>query len=253
LRLIARPSLTVSYLGVNVAPRPDNVLADHRVREAIRLAIDLRELLAKGVSNHGFPATQFVPPDVIGYNPAIPLPPHDLARARALLAEAGHPNGVDLVLDTQNESATPLVRNLVEQLAAAGIRVTPKYWPKEPFFDRIDKGLSDLHLTGWVCTSGESAELFESSLHTRGAAGGLGRDNGTGYSNPELDRLVEQLVATIDPGARVDLEKRAMAVAVADLPYIPLYVQEDRYVLTRDVVWEPRADGEIWLPEVRLR
>ncbi|HET9793404.1 MAG TPA: ABC transporter substrate-binding protein [Thermoanaerobaculia bacterium] len=253
LRLIARPSLTVSYLGVNVAPRPDNPLADRRVREAIRLAIDLKELLREGASNHGFPASQFVPPDVIGYNPAIPLPPHDPARARALLAEAGHPDGLDLALDIQAETATPLVQNLVRQAGAAAIRVTPKFWPKEEFFDRIDKGVSQFHLTGWVCTSGESAELFESSLHTRGSAGALGRDNGTGYSNPELDRLIEQLVATIDPGARVDLEKRAMAIAVADLPYIPLYVQEDRYVLTTDVAWEPRADGEIFLPEVRLR
>lgn len=44
-----------------------------------------------------------------------------------------------------------------------------------------------------------------------------------------------------------------MAIALADLPLVPLYVQEDRYVLTSDVAWEPRADGEIWLPEVRLR
>jgi len=158
-----------------------------------------------------------------------------------------------MVLDIQSEASTPMIRNLVEQLGEGGIRVTTKFWPKERFYDRIDKGSSDFHLTGWVCTSGESAELFESSLHTRGGPGGLGRDNGTGYSNPELDRLIEQLVATIDPGARVEIEKRAMAIAVADLPYIPLYVPEDRYVLTRDVVWEPRADGEIWLPEVRLR
>lgn len=253
LRLIARPSLTVSYLGVNVSPRPGNPLADRRVREAIQLAVDLKTLLREGASNHGFPASQYVPPDVVGYNPAIPLPPYDPARARDLLARAGYPAGIDLVLDTQAETATPLVQNLVRQLAVAGIRVAPKFWPKEAFFDRIDRGLSDFHLTGWVCTSGESAELFESSLHTRGPAGGLGRDNGTGYSNPELDRLIEQLVATIDPGARVDIEKRAMAIAVADIPYVPLYVQEDRYVLTPDVVWEPRADGEIWLPEVRLR
>ena len=253
LTLIARPSLTVSYLGVNVTPRPDNPLADRRVREAIRSAIDLKELLRRGASNHGFPASQYVPPDVVGYNPALKVPPRDLARARRLLAESGHPHGIDLTLDTQSMIQTPLIRELVAQLAEASIRATPRFFTKEQFFERIDQGLSNLHLTGWVCTSGESAELFESSLHTRTARAGLGRDNGTGYSNPELDRMIEQLVATIDPGARVDLEKRAMAAAIADLPYVPLYVQEDRYVLTSDVAWEPRADGEIWLPEVRLR
>jgi peptide/nickel transport system substrate-binding protein len=253
LQLIARPSLTVSYLGMNVTPRAGNPLADLRVRQAFRLAVDVKELLSRGAARHGFPATQYVPPDVVGYNPTLTVPPRDVPGARRLLAEAGHPGGLDLTLDTQTAPQTPLIRELVMQLAEASIRVTPRFWPKDEFFGRIDRGESDLHLTGWVCTTGESAELFESSLHTRTARAGLGRDNGTGYSNPELDRLIERLVATIDPGARVDLEKRAMAVAVADLPYVPLYVQEDRYVLTSDVAWEPRADGEIWLPEVRLR
>jgi len=251
-RLIARPSLTVSYLGANVSPRAGNPFSDLRVRQALRSAIDVPELLRRGMDRHGFPATQLVPPDVIGYNSSLPMPRPDAAEARLLLASAGHPNGIDVTLDTQGEGPTPLVRELVGQLAKASIRVTPRFWKKEEFFERIDRGLSDLHLSGWVCTSGESAELFESSLHTR-SRGGLGRDNGTGYSNAVLDRLIERLGSTIDPSARVELEKRAMEIAVADLPLVPLYVQEDRYALTRDVEWEPRADGEIWLPEVRLR
>jgi peptide/nickel transport system substrate-binding protein len=253
LTLIARPSLSVSYLGINVTPRPDNPLADVRVRRAMRFGIDLNALLQKGALNHGFPATQYVPPDVVGYNPAIPLPAHDPDEGRRLMAEAGHAAGIDVDLDLQSPMEPTFVRELAGELAQVGVRVTPRYWSKQEFLTRIDRGQSNLHLAGWVCTSGESAELFESSLHTRTAKEGLGRDNGTGYSNPQLDRIVEQLVATIDPGARVDLEKRAMALAVDDLPYIPLYIQEDRYVLTRDVVWEPRADGEIFLPEVRLR
>lgn len=44
-----------------------------------------------------------------------------------------------------------------------------------------------------------------------------------------------------------------MAIAVEDLPWIPLYVEEDRYALTADLDWEPRADGEILLSEIRLR
>jgi peptide/nickel transport system substrate-binding protein len=238
---------------LNVTPGAANPLADLRVRQAIRLAIDLKELLRRGAAGHGFPASQYVPPDVVGYNPELPLPEYDPARARRLLADAGHPDGIDLPIDVQAPIETALVREIVDELGRASIRAAPRYLPKEQFLRRIEDGTSAAHLAGWVCTSGESAELFESSLHTRVAAGGLGRDNGTGYSNPELDRVVDQLVGTIDPGARVELEKRAMAIAVADLPYIPLYVQEDRYVLTPEVAWEPRADGEIFLPDVRLR
>jgi peptide/nickel transport system substrate-binding protein len=256
LRLIARPSLTVSYLGMNVSPRPDNPLADLRVRQAIRLSLDLKEILSRGVANHGFVASQFVPPDVIGFNPALAAPQRDVAAARRLLAQAGHPGGLDLKLDDQSdslaESLTPTVREILRELGEAGIRLTVRPWKKAEFFDRIDRGLSDLHLTGWLCSSGDSAELFESSLHTREANGGLGRDNGTGYSNPALDRVIEQMLTTIDSGARIEIEKRAMAMAIDDLPLIPLFIQEDRYALSPDVSWEPRADGEIWIPDVTI-
>jgi peptide/nickel transport system substrate-binding protein len=253
LQLIARPSLTVSYIGINVSPRPDNALADIRVRRAIRLALDVKEILRRGTANHGFVATQFVPPDVIGYNPSLTAPARDLAQSRKLLAEAGHPGGLDLTLDDQSETQSPTVEEIVRELGEAGVRLTVHPWKKAEFFERIDKGLSDLHITGWICSSGESAELFESSFHTREPNGGLGRDNGIGYSNPALDALTEQILTTIDSGARIELEKRAMAMAVADLPFIPLYVQEDRYALSHDIAWEPRADGEIWVPDVSLR
>ena len=253
IRLISRPSLSVSYIGVNVSPRPDNPLADVRVRQAIRTALDLKEVLARGARNHGFVATQFVPPDVIGYNPSLTTPPRDVAAARALLTQAGHPGGLDLTLDEREDSRSPVVAEIVRELAEAGIRLKLRSWNKSDFLERVDRGEFSLHITGWICSSGDSAELFESSLHTRQPDGGLGRDNGTGYSNPALDAMIEQMLTTIDTGARIEIEKRAMAIAVADLPMIPLFIQEDRYVLSPDIAWEPRADGEIWAPDVAIR
>jgi ABC-type transport system substrate-binding protein len=175
IRLIARPSLSVSYIGVNVTPRPDNPLADLRVRQAIRLSLDLKEVLSRGAHNHGFVATQFVPPDVIGYNPTLSAPARDVAAARA-----GHPGGLDLTLDEREDSQSPVVAEIVRELAESGIRLKIRDWKKAEFLDRIDRGDFSLHITGWICSSGDSAELFESSLHTRESRGGLGRDNGTG-------------------------------------------------------------------------
>ena len=61
LTLIARPSLSVSYLGINVTPGPDNLLADLRVRQAIRLAIDLKKLLLRGRPTTLFPPASTSP------------------------------------------------------------------------------------------------------------------------------------------------------------------------------------------------
>jgi peptide/nickel transport system substrate-binding protein len=245
--------VSVPHQVLDLDPHSRNPLADLRVRQAMRLALDVKEILGRGTANHGFVATQYVPPDVIGYNPSLTATARDLAASRRLLAEAGHPNGIDLTLDDRSDTWNPIVDEIVRELAEAGVRLTVHRWKKAEFLERIDKGLSDLHLLGWICSSGESAEIFESSLHTREPNGGLGRDNGLGYSNSALDALIEQILTTIDSGARVELEKRAMAIAVADLPLIPLYVQEDRYALSNDISWEPRADGEIWIPDVSLR
>jgi peptide/nickel transport system substrate-binding protein len=253
LQLVARPGLAVSYIGINVAPRPNNPFADIRVRRALRLAIDLHRLLAVGAGGHGYPASQYVPPDVIGYDPSLAVPDADPAAARNLLREAGHPDGLDIVVDVERGDGHSLEDELGTELQAAGFRMKTRDWPKVEFYDRIDRGLSPLHLAAWICTSGESAEFFETSLHTRDPASGLGRDNGFSYSNAELDRTIEQLMATIDPLRRLDLEKKAMKTAMRDLPLIPLAIQEDRYAMSAGIVWEPRADGEIFLPGVALR
>jgi peptide/nickel transport system substrate-binding protein len=253
LRLIARPGLTVSYLGVNVSAAGGNPLADVRVRQALRRTIDLPRLIREGLDGHAFPASQYVPPDVVGYNPDLAAPAPDPAASRRLLGEAGYPNGVDLSLDVEEGTSEQFESELAREAAAGGFRLVPRAWDKAEFFDRIDTGRSALHLTGWICSSGDSAELFESSLHTRRADSELGRDNGTGYSNPRLDAIIEQISSTMDPARRVSLEQRAMAVAMADLPYIPLLIAEDRYAMTPEIQWEPRADGEIWLPAVGAR
>jgi len=253
LQLVARPGLTVSYLGIDVAPSSHNPFSDIRARRALRLAIDLPRLIRIGGGGHGYPASQYVPPDVIGYDPGLAVTNANPEAARNLLREAGHPNGLDVVVDVEEGDGSSLEDELKSELASAGIRMTTRSWPKGAFYDRIDRGLSALHLAAWICTSGESAEFFETSLHTRDPRSGLGRDNGFGYSNPDLDRTIEHLMETIDPVRRLDLEKKAMQIAIGDLPLIPLAIQEDRYAMSAGVAWEPRADGEIFLPGVALR
>lgn len=248
---IIHSGLTVSYLEFNVTPRPGNPLADVRVREAVRLALDIPELIQKTLSGHDYPASQLVPPDVIGYNPAITIPGRNLTRARQLLAEAGYLHGFDLAFDEEVGSTSAFQTRLLDHLREVGIHVTIKSWPEKEFFDRMDKGLSELHIIGWSCASGDSAELLEACFHSRQKQ--LGRDNASGYSNPEFDRLVESLSSINNPARRVAVEQQAMAILMRDLPAIPLLIEEDRYVVTHDVQWHPRADAAIWLPEASLK
>src|SRR5688572_21718019 len=84
------PALTVYYYRVNTTRKP---FSDARVRKALSMAID-REVITRDVLGIGQePTFRFVPPGIAGYDPPVPALRHDLAAARALLAEAGFPGG----------------------------------------------------------------------------------------------------------------------------------------------------------------
>ena len=96
LQVFSGPTLRVLFLGLRVDTPPFD---DPRVREAIDLSLDREELIRRAYQGRTVPASQTVPPAGVGYNPAIPVTTPNQVRARALLAEAGHAQGLTLRLD----------------------------------------------------------------------------------------------------------------------------------------------------------
>lgn len=99
---------------------------DRRVRLAVNYAVNKARMAATILEGGTQPATQFAPPGVFGYDPDLPVPyPHDPARARALLAEAGYPDGVDLTIELYLGSTekSSVIQQVVSDLAEVGIRL----------------------------------------------------------------------------------------------------------------------------------
>ncbi|WP_406675129.1 ABC transporter substrate-binding protein [Nonomuraea sp. N2-4H] len=111
--------LPVRVLDVNNTVKPfDNP----KVVEAISTAIDRRALVETANFGYGEPAWQPFPKGYVAYNPELEnLYPHDVAKARRLLAEAGYPDGVDVQL-ALNRADDPVGELIQQQLNAAGIR-----------------------------------------------------------------------------------------------------------------------------------
>ncbi|MDX2224088.1 MAG: ABC transporter substrate-binding protein [Rhodospirillaceae bacterium] len=87
-------SLTFRTVGNDGSP-----LHDVRVREALSLAVDRSAVTAAVFDGLAQAASQGTTPSALGFDPALPVLPYDPARARALLAEAGYPNGFDLQIE----------------------------------------------------------------------------------------------------------------------------------------------------------
>jgi len=250
IRVFAAPSLRVLFLTLRVTEPP---FSDPRVREAVDLALDRDELVARAYDGKTVPASQLVPASVVGFNPALRTRKADRVRSRDLLAEAGFPKGVDVRLDgTHNRYVNDLriLDEVARQLALVGIRVTVNALDKSAFFELIDSGRSSFHLVGWACGSGEAAEAIEALVATPGP--GLGVANSGGYSDPVLDGLLAASNETTEPALRVEALQRALARVADQRPVLPLLLQTEAIAVSRRIDWAPGRGLRIRVEDMRL-
>lgn len=245
--LVERPGLAVHFLALRVGGGPENPLSDVRVRRALHAAIDYRKLVSVVPAEGAFPASQFVPPAIVGFNPALSVPAFVQGEARRILVEAGFRQLKPLRFLVA-EGGGPLVQVVVDAFEAAGVRVAVEAVGQEELDRRSLACDADVFFSGWICSTGDAGELFEGNF-SRSAS----RPNPCGYGSDEMDAAIDEIGRTLDPEVRRDLLQKAMAWLVEDAPWIPLLVSYDRHALTPGVEWQTRADGQLDLRDVRLK
>jgi peptide/nickel transport system substrate-binding protein len=247
-RLEAHAGLQSFYLWFDARPAA-GPFADRRVRQAASLAIDRVELVRR-LGSHGAAAQQFVHQGVYGHVTGLPELHHDPTAARRLLAEAGYPHGFEIALAHRASASTAAVAEQIRaQLGAVGIQIrllTPEWtqmiadWKAQrlPFF-----------LAGWYFENGDAMSFFRDCLLTQAPRGGRGAFN-PGYSNPELDRLVDSATAVVSRPEQLDQFRKLTVLALEDMPLVPLYHRENLYAVRDDLRWSPRLDGMLLAVEM---
>lgn len=237
VRVQTGEGLRVMYLGLRSGQPPFD---DQRVREAVDLGIDREELLRRALHGRGSVATQLVPPSVVGYNPGIPRPRPDRVRARALLAAAGHSEGLDVDLHGPNNryvNDVAVLDEIARQLLEVGIRARVRATDKAAFFRLAATGGTRMHLMGWSCETAEAGDVLDSVAHTKEKTG-LGADNDMDLSDPDLDRRIAEANASSTAPERARRLRAAMARLHALRAYLPLYVQPESALVSERIAWE---------------
>lgn len=223
-RVISAPSTSFTYLGLNVE---DPILSDPRVRAAIAHAIDRETLVAGKLAGHATLATGMLSPGSWAYERDVPRHDHDLARARALLAAAGHPRLSITVLTSTDRFRVGLSRALAWMLGRAGIDVTVR--PME-----LGSMKAELAAGRFQAFTMQIPEILEPNVYDRffhSAAIPIpsAPDRGANrfrYASPEADRLIEEGRATTDRMARRRAYAALQRRLAEDLPCVPLWHED---------------------------
>lgn len=248
MSLSSRPGLGASFIGFSL--RKGGPWADRRVREAFALAIDRTRVADPAERGLTVNAEQFVPSAVFGYAPPSRPWTHDPARARALLAQAGLPGGMDATLVIPETQAS-LCERLVPLLAEAGIRLRIEALPWDDYYARWSRHELDLFGFAYTAGTGDASDLLEAVFHSPSASSGA--LNASGYSNADFDRLVDEAGRVLDPYLRRRLMSEALAILREDLPAIPLAVRSNLYAVSGEIEWTPRQDRRVRAQDMRPR
>lgn len=213
------PELTNYFYRINVT-RPE--LRDKRVRQALNLAMDKRQICENVTRAGEIPTTSFVPPGITGYTSPAGVP-HDKDRARRLLAEAGYPGGRGLptieILYNHND-AHKTIAETVQQMwrETLGIHCELRSLEWGVYLDSTHNLDYDVARAGWVADYPDPntfLDMFQTG----------NENNQTGWSNAEYDRLIQSAAAEGDPAKRMEILREAEAILLEEQPIIPIYVR----------------------------
>ncbi|KKC37306.1 peptide ABC transporter substrate-binding protein [Devosia epidermidihirudinis] len=210
-----------------------NPINNTLVREAIELALDRDAIKQVVMRGNSIPTGIPNPPFVNGWTAELDAyPKPDLEKAKALLAEAGYPDGFSITLDTPNNryvNDEAISTALVGMLGQIGIKVTLASRPVAEHSPLVINNQSDFYLLGWGVPTFDSAYVFNDLVHTK--TDKHGTYNGGLYSNPELDEKIIALGTETDLDARNASIAEIWAVVKADRVLLPIHNQVLSYAM----------------------
>jgi peptide/nickel transport system substrate-binding protein len=254
IEVISRPARRCIYM--DIGNKEGTPFADLRVRKAIAMAINEDEIIKTVMRGQATAAAQVPDTATIGYDPSLKRLPYDPSGAKALLKEAGFPNGFDITIAGPNDryiNDDQICQAVAKYLAKIGLNVKLDVKPKSIFFDELSKNKHAFYLIGWMDGSYDFGRSAQMLLHTVDAEKGMGTYNGAMYSNPELDKQIIDSASILDRGER---EKALQAVnkkSIEDVAWIPLHYQQDIYAVQKGsgITFIPRPDRWIVAKEIK--
>jgi ABC-type transport system substrate-binding protein len=224
--------LQTGYVALNVRMKP---LDDVRVRRAINMAIN-KDRIVKIINNRAAPANQPLPPLMPGYAQGYAGYPYDPAKAKQLVAEAGHPQGVDTELYCMNVDPNPRIAQAIQQdLAQIGIRAQIKSLAQSTVIAAGgEPDQAPMVWSGgmaWIADFPDPSDFYGPILGCGGAV--KGGWNWAWYCNRDIEAMAQKADAMADPAKgdeRIALWRQIFVKIMDDAPWAPVF-NEKRFTM----------------------
>lgn len=207
LNMVQVPGMGVNYIYFNMVNGPT---ADIRVRQALQMAVD-REAMCTALYQYGEgqPGWLALPPNSWGYDESLIdlVPKYDVEGAKALLAEAGYPDGLTLEYYTGDSATSKRIGEIFQQFAQAiGVTVNIHQAAWGTFSEIGASGNADVIAMSW--TWYPDPYFYLNKMFHKESLGTLG--NGQCFDIPEVNDLLDQAAAESDQDTRATLYKEAL-------------------------------------------
>ena len=230
--LEVRSDIGYTWLGMNV---DNEVTGNKALRQAVQATVDVDQILEAVYFGMTPKSTGFVAPGLPGHRD-VEMPPRDVEKAKAYLAEAGYPDGVTLTLDVLNRTDRLAAAQIIQaNLAEAGIdvEIQPReggiFWSLGSEADGDDWKNIQLILNGYVSTPDPAA----AQMWFTGDQAGLW--NWERFANAEHDELMAASNSEMDPDKRAAMFERMQEIMYDEAAYV-FITHEPRAILFRDTL-----------------
>jgi peptide/nickel transport system substrate-binding protein len=251
-RLVLSTAPELGYLGLTINVANDKskggLSQSEKVRQALDFSID-REALNQVVFNGEFtPGNQWVSPTHPYYQKAFPVRGRDIAKAKALLKEAGValPVAVDYMIPkgAENEAVAQVVQSMA---AEAGFDIKIRVVEFATTFKQAQAGEFQVFQINWSGRIDPDGNLY-GFMHTKAP------QNDGGYSNPEADSLMEDARLITDPAQRKALYEKLTKILLNDEPIIYIYHRKLLIAHTKKVEgYRQMPDGLVRVVGLKLK
>ena len=220
LQLVRDFANSVNYLGLS---HKDPITSNLKVRQAIAHAIKKQDFVDVGLEGYGKTANSLIDDTTLGYYPDTPEYNYDVEKAKALLAEAGYPDGFDLTISIRFDSDNLKAQILQGQLQAIGINLKINRVENAVFLDMAKNAELQVFFGYWGAMTSDADSTMRALLYSKNG----GTNNRSWYANEKMDQLIDNALAESDEAKRIETYRQAQVLCYEDCALIPVYIPQN--------------------------